>query len=109
MIDVIQSILAFIVVLGILITFHEFGHYWVARLCDVKILRFSIGFGRPLWKRNFGEDQSEFVIAALPLGGYVKMLDEREGTVSEKDKHRAFNNKSLSQRIMIVIAGPLFN
>ncbi len=109
MIDVLQSMLAFIVVLGILITFHEFGHFWVARLCNVKILRFSVGFGRPLWKRHFGEDNSEFVIASLPLGGYVKMLDEREGTVEEREKHRAFNNKPLKQRIMIVVAGPLFN
>ena len=109
MIDILQSALAFIVILGILITFHEYGHYWVARKCDVKILRFSVGFGRPLWKRSFGDDQTEFVIAALPLGGYVKMLDEREGPVEEQDKERAFNNKSLTQRIMIVVAGPLFN
>ena len=109
MIEFFQSALAFIVVLGVLITFHEFGHFWVARKCDVKILRFSVGFGRPLWKRNFGNDNCEFVIASLPLGGYVKMLDEREGTVPDEDKHRAFNNKPLSQRIMIVVAGPLFN
>ena len=109
MIEVVQSVAAFIVVLGILITFHEFGHYWVARKCDVKILRFSIGFGRPLLKRHFGKDNSEFVIAALPLGGYVKMLDEREGEVVESERHRAFNQKSLGQRVMIVVAGPLFN
>jgi regulator of sigma E protease len=109
MMEFLQSALAFIVVLGVLITFHEFGHFWVARKCDVKILRFSVGFGRPLWKRRFGEDDSEFVIAALPLGGYVKMLDEREASVAEQDKHRAFNNKSLIQRIMIVVAGPFFN
>ncbi len=109
MIDVLQSALAFIVVLGIVITFHEFGHFWVARLCNVKILRFSVGFGRPLWKRNFGEDNTEFAIASLPLGGYVKMLDEREGEVIDAEKHRAFNNKPLLQRIMIVAAGPLFN
>ena len=109
MIEIFQSVLAFIVVLGVLITFHEFGHFWVARKCDVKILRFSVGFGRPLWKRNFGNDNCEFVIASLPLGGYVKMLDEREGNVADEDKPRAFNNKPLSQRIMIVVAGPLFN
>ncbi len=109
MIEVLQSALAFVVVLGILITFHEFGHFWVARKCDVKILRFSVGFGRPLWKREFGTDNCEFVIASLPLGGYVKMLDEREDTVSDHEKPRAFNNKSLRQRIMIVVAGPLFN
>ena len=109
MMEFLQSALAFVVVLGVLITFHEFGHFRVASLCDVKILRFSVGFGRPLWKRNFGEDHTEFAIAALPLGGYVKMLDEREGTVAVEDKHRAFNNKPLIQRIMIVVAGPLFN
>ncbi len=109
MIDVLQSIAAFIVALGLLITFHEFGHYWVARRCDVKILRFSIGFGRPIWKRTRGEDATEFVIAALPLGGYVKMLDEREGKVNDREKNRAFNNKSLLQRIAIVVAGPAFN
>ncbi len=109
MIEVGQSVLAFIVVLGILISFHEFGHFWVARLCDVKILRFSIGFGRPIWKRHFGEDNCEFVIASLPLGGYVKMLDEREGPVQVGDRARAFNNKPLGQRTMIVAAGPVFN
>ncbi len=109
MTEVAQSVLAFIVVLGILITFHEFGHFWVARLCDVKIIRFSIGFGRPIWKRNFGEDNCEFVIASLPLGGYVKMLDEREGLVPVNEKTRAFNNKSLGQRTLIVAAGPIFN
>ncbi len=104
-----QSALAFILVLGLLITFHEFGHYWVARRCNVKILRFSVGFGRPLWKRVFGEDRTELVIAALPLGGYVKMLDEREGEVREEEKHRAFNCQPLAQRFAIVSAGPLFN
>ena len=109
MIDFIQSILAFIVALGILITFHEYGHFWVARRFDVKILRFSIGFGRPLYTRRFGVDQSEFVIAALPLGGYVKMLDEREGEVDEQERHRAFSCKPLLQRFLIVLAGPVFN
>lgn len=109
MMAVLQSVLAFILVLGLLITFHEFGHYWVARRCNVKILRFSIGFGRPLWKKVFGEDRTELVIAALPLGGYVKMLDEREGEVREDEKHRSFNNQSLANRFAIVSAGPIFN
>jgi regulator of sigma E protease len=108
-IDILQNILAFFVALGILITFHEYGHYYVAKLCDVKILRFSVGFGRPLYKRLFGKDDSEFVLAALPLGGYVKMLDEREGQVPEQEKTRSFNNKSLGQRFAIVAAGPIFN
>ena len=109
MIAFLQATGAFILVLGILITFHEFGHYWVARRCGVKILRFSIGFGRPLWKRTFGKDKTELVLASLPLGGYVKMLDEREGEVPEAEKHRAFNNQSLPVRIAVVSAGPLFN
>lgn len=109
MIAFLQATGAFILVLGVLITFHEFGHYWVARRCGVKIVRFSIGFGRPLWKRTFGKDKTELVVASLPLGGYVKMLDEREGEVPEADKSRAFNNQSLPVRIAVVSAGPLFN
>ena len=109
MMDFIQSVAAFLLALGVLITFHEFGHFWVARLCDVKILRFSVGFGRPIYRRLFGKDRSEFVIAALPLGGYVKMLDEREGEVLPAEAHRAFNNKSIGQRCAIVVAGPVFN
>jgi regulator of sigma E protease len=107
--DVLQHILAFIFALGVLITFHEFGHFWVARKFDVKILRFSVGFGKPIWKKYIGEDNTELVIAALPLGGYVKMLDEREGPVQANEQHRAFNRKPLSQRTAIVAAGPLFN
>ncbi|MGH8248396.1 MAG: RIP metalloprotease RseP, partial [Gammaproteobacteria bacterium] len=109
MIDVFQAVFAFVFALGLLITFHEFGHFWVARRCDVKILRFSVGFGRPIWKCNFGTDRSEFVIAALPLGGYVKMLDEREGEVPAAERHRAFNTRPLLQRCTIVAAGPAFN
>ena len=109
MVDFLQAVIAFIFALGLLIPFHEFGHYWVARRCGVKILRFSVGFGRPIYKRRFGPDASEFVISALPLGGYVKMLDEREGTVQPDELGRAFNNKPVSQRIAIVLAGPVFN
>ncbi|MBI4005090.1 MAG: RIP metalloprotease RseP [Gammaproteobacteria bacterium] len=107
--DFLQHLFAFIFALGVLITFHEYGHFWVARRYDVKILRFSVGFGRPLWKRYFGKDKSELVVAALPLGGYVKMLDEREGTVLPHEVDRAFNRKPIGQRFMIVLAGPLFN
>jgi len=103
------TLAAFIVAIGILVTIHELGHYWVARWCDVKILRFSIGFGRPLWLRRRGPDQTEWVIAALPLGGYVKMADERDESVDEKDRARAFNNKPVWQRILIVAAGPAAN
>jgi regulator of sigma E protease len=92
----------------VLVTFHEFGHYWVARRCGVKVLRFSVGFGSPLWKR-VGKDGTEWVIAALPLGGYVKMLDEREGEVRREELPQAFNAKPVGQRFAIVAAGPLFN
>ena len=109
MIGFLQHLLAFVFALGVLITFHEYGHFTVARKFDVKILRFSIGFGRQLWKRRFGKDNTELVVAALPLGGYVKMLDEREGEVLPEETHRAFNNKPLQQRTLIVLAGPVFN
>jgi len=97
-----------IVSLGVLVTFHEFGHFWVARRCGVKVLRFSVGFGKPLWKR-VGRDGTEYVVAALPLGGYVKMLDEREVEVPAGLRDQAFNHKPVGQRIAIVAAGPLAN
>ena len=103
------SIAAFVLAIGILVTIHELGHYWVARWCNVKILRFSIGFGRPLWLRKAGADQTEWVIGVLPLGGYVKMSDERDGSADSVDKARAFNNKTVWQRIAIVLAGPAAN
>jgi len=102
------SIWWLIVSMGILVTFHEFGHYWVARRCGVKVLRFSVGFGKPLWKR-LGKDGTEYVVAAIPLGGYVKMLDEREGDVPPEIAPQAFNRKNVYQRFAIVAAGPLFN
>ena len=106
---IIFSLFFFLVALGILITIHEFGHYWVARKAGVKVLRFSVGFGRPLltWRR--GADKTEYVLAAIPLGGYVKMLDEREDDVDPAEAHRAFNRQSLARRSAIVVAGPLFN
>jgi len=97
-----------LVALGLLITFHEFGHFWVARRMGVRVLKFSIGFGKALWSRT-GRDGTEYVIAAIPLGGYVKMLDEREGEVDSGDLDEAFNRKSVWARIAIVIAGPAFN
>lgn len=103
-----QSLFFFIVALALLIVIHEYGHFWVARRCGVKVLRFSVGFGKPLWRRP-GKDGTEFVIAPFPLGGYVKMLDEREGDVPEHELHRAFNRQSLWKRIAIVLAGPLAN
>lgn len=103
------SLFGFVIAISILVVVHEFGHYWVARRLGVKVLRFSLGFGKPLWMRRFGRDQTEWVIAALPLGGYVKMLDENEGEVDKKDLARAFNRQSTPKRVAIVLAGPLFN
>jgi regulator of sigma E protease len=107
--SILHTLAAFIVALGILIVVHEYGHYLCARLCGVKVQRFSVGFGRPLalWKR--GADGTEWVIAAVPFGGYVKMLDEREGPVEPHEAHRAFNRQSVGKRFLIVVAGPLFN
>lgn len=106
--DLAWSVGGFIVAIAVLVAFHEFGHYWVARRCGVKVLRFSIGFGRPLWTHR-SQDGVEWVVAAIPLGGYVKMLDEREQAVAPGDRPLAFNNASVWRRIAIVAAGPLFN
>jgi regulator of sigma E protease len=108
-VEIIKSIVAFLVAIGILVTIHELGHYWAARFCRVKIIRFSIGFGRPLWIRKFGADQTEWVVAALPLGGFVKMADERDELVDDADRNRAFNNKPIWQRMIIIAAGPAAN
>jgi regulator of sigma E protease len=97
-----------IVTLGVLITFHEFGHFVVARLCGVKVLRFSVGFGKALWSRR-DRHGTDFVVAAIPLGGYVKMLDEREGEVAPAELEHAHNRKPVMQRFAIAAAGPLFN
>ena len=107
--SILVSLLAFLVAISILIAVHEFGHFWVARRLGVKVLRYSIGFGKPLFRRTLREDETEFVIAALPLGGYVKMLDEREGPVPPEERHRAFNRQALWRRFAIVFAGPAFN
>ncbi|HHJ17710.1 MAG TPA: RIP metalloprotease RseP [Gammaproteobacteria bacterium] len=103
------SLLAFIVAISILVAVHEFGHFWVARKLGIRVLRFSIGFGKPLWIRRFGSDATEFAISALPLGGYVKMLDEREGEVAPEDIPRAFNRQPLWARSAVLLAGPMFN
>lgn len=106
--ELLQTLLATLVALGVLVTIHEWGHFWVARRCGVKVLRFSVGFGKPLWMRT-AADGTEYAIAAIPLGGYVRMLDEREGDVPEALRDQAFNNKPVLQRIAIVAAGPLVN
>jgi regulator of sigma E protease len=103
------TLIAFVVALGLLIVVHEFGHYLIARLCNVKVLRFSVGFGAPLWRRTLGRDRTEWVIAVFPLGGYVKMVDEREGRVAPEDLPRAFNRQSVYRRFAIVVAGPVAN
>jgi regulator of sigma E protease len=109
MFDVLLKVASFIVTLGILVTVHEFGHFIVARMLGVKVLRFSVGFGNPLWRRQFTPGGTEYVVSALPLGGYVKMLDEREGEVMPHELPAAFNRKPLSARVAVVLAGPLFN
>ncbi|WP_435219566.1 RIP metalloprotease RseP [Luminiphilus sp. nBUS_07] len=102
------TVLTALITLGILVAFHEYGHFWVARRCGVKVLRFSVGFGTPLW-RTQDADGTEYTISAIPLGGYVRMLDEREGEVASSELHRAFNRQSVWSRIAIVSAGPLAN
>jgi len=103
------TLVAFLVALGVLIVFHELGHFIAARLCGVKVLRFSVGFGKQLWTHRFAKDGTEWSVSALPLGGYVKMLDEREAPVPSAELHRAFNRQSVWKRIVIVAAGPIAN
>ena len=107
--DFVFYALAFAILLGVLIVVHEFGHYLVARLCGVKVLRFSVGFGRPIASFRSGADRTEWALGAFPLGGYVKMLDEREGAVPPEELHRSFTRQSVWKRIAIVSAGPLAN
>ena len=103
------SLGSFLLAIGVLVVVHEFGHFWVARRLGVKVLRFSIGFGRPLWTKTIGSDRLELVVAAVPFGGYVKMLDEREGEVPQAELHRAFNRQPILRRAAIVAAGPFAN
>ena len=105
----IVTVLAFLFTLGVLIVIHEYGHYRVAVACGVKVLRFSVGFGPVLWRRQNGPDATEFVVCALPLGGYVRMLDEHDGPVPPGQRSRAFNAQPLRARTAIVAAGPLAN
>ncbi|HEY7638422.1 MAG TPA: RIP metalloprotease RseP, partial [Steroidobacteraceae bacterium] len=107
--EAVINLAAFIVSIGVLVAVHEFGHFWVARRLGIRVLRFSIGFGKPLYRRVLGKDPVEFVIAAVPLGGYVKLLDEREGNVAEHDLPRAFNRQPVWKRIATLLAGPVFN
>ena len=107
--NLLHTVLSFIVALGVLIVVHEYGHYLAARLCNVRVLRFSVGFGRSLATWRLGRDGTEWTIAAIPFGGYVKMLDEREAPVDAKELDRAFNRQSVWRRFGIVLAGPIFN
>src|ERR1035438_8445572 len=100
------TLLAFVGVIALLVLFHELGHYWVARRCGVKVLRFSLGFGKVIYSKRFAHSDTEWVISAVPLGGYVKMLDEREEEVAPEDLPYAFNSKPVLQRMAIVVAGP---
>jgi regulator of sigma E protease len=103
------AVVAFVVAIGVLVAVHEFGHFWVARRLGIRVLRFSIGFGKALWSRTSRKDGVEYVVAALPLGGYVKLLDEREGNVPASEAHRAFNTQPVWKRIAVLLAGPAFN
>ena len=103
------SVLAFVVAISILVAVHEYGHYIVGRWCGMKVLRFSIGFGTPVWKRVAGPDKTEYCISSIPLGGYVRFLDEREGPIAPEDEGRAFNQRPVPQRIAVLLAGPAFN
>jgi len=107
--ELLISVVTFIVAIGVLVAVHEFGHFWVARKLGIRVLRFSIGFGKPLYRRVLGKDPVEFVIAAVPLGGYVKLLDEREGNVPEQELPRAFNRQPVWKRIATLLAGPAMN
>ncbi|MDN3923048.1 RIP metalloprotease RseP [Roseateles violae] len=104
-----MTLLAFVLTLAVLIVVHEYGHYRVAKACGVKVLRFSVGFGRVIWRRQNGPEATEFTLSALPLGGYVRMLDERDGPVAPQERAQAFNNRPLWQRVAVVAAGPLAN
>jgi regulator of sigma E protease len=106
---ILTSAVAFIFAISLLIAIHEYGHYLVARLCGIKVLRYSIGFGKPLWGIRRGADDTEYCISALPLGGYVKLLDGREAEIAPEDQGRAFDQKSVPQRIAVLFAGPAFN
>jgi regulator of sigma E protease len=107
--DIINTLFYFIIAIGILVAFHEFGHFWVARKVGVKVVRFSIGFGKVLWSYQKDAESTEYVISAIPLGGYVKMIDEREDTVNPEDLPFAFNRQPVWARTAIVAAGPIFN
>ncbi|MBL6749917.1 MAG: RIP metalloprotease RseP [Nevskia sp.] len=108
MLEILRNLFSYILAIGVLVSFHEFGHFWMARRFGVKVLRFSVGFGNPIWRRR-GRDGVEYLLGSIPLGGYVKLLDEREGPVAPADLPRAFNRKPVAARIAVFAAGPAFN
>jgi len=103
------SLLSFVVAISVLVAIHEFGHYIVGRWAGMKVLRFSIGFGSPIWSRRAGKDDTEYCIASIPLGGYVRFLDSREGPIDPVDEGRAFNQRPIPHRVAVLLAGPAFN
>ena len=107
--NALTSLLAFIVAISILVAVHEYGHYIVGRWMGMKVLRFSIGFGKPIWTWVRGEDRTEYCISAIPMGGYVRFLDGREGPVDAGDEGRAFDHRPIPARIAVLLAGPMFN
>lgn len=107
--NVLFSALAFLLAIGVLVAVHEWGHYIVARMAGVKVLRYSVGFGKPIWMTRRGPDNTEYCVSAIPLGGYVKLLDEREGEVPVAESHRTFNSQSVFARVAILLAGPVMN
>ena len=108
MFEFLWNLASFVIALGILVTVHEYGHFWVARKNGVKVERFSVGFGKPIWRKT-SESGTEYVVALIPLGGYVKMLDDRVDVVAPEDQDKTFNSKSVLQRIAIIGAGPFAN
>ena len=107
--SILHTLFYFAIAVGLLVAFHEYGHFLVARKVGVRVLRFSIGFGKVIWSYQKDAQSTEYVLSAVPLGGYVKMLDEREGPVEEKDLPFAFNQQPLLSRSLVVLAGPVFN
>src|SRR5487761_2578978 len=104
-----MTVLAFLFAIVVLVLIHEFGHYWVARKCGVKVLKFSLGFGKTIYVKRFAGGETDWVVSLIPLGGYVKMLDEREGEVAPNELNRAFNRQPVLSRMAIVVAGPIAN
>jgi len=106
---ILVSILAFVFAVGLLVTIHEFGHYIVGRYCGMKVLRFSVGFGKPIYSKIAGKDQTEYCLSMIPLGGYVQFLDDRNDVIDSEDEGRAFNHRPISSRVAVLLAGPAFN